>query len=113
MAYHKYNVYVWDGAVGDDDARRVLGATLSAGLVVVAANNEEQAWELLKAYDPVTWWNLQGRPTTPISKHLPHDGNLVRWILNDIAPYVRGFTARAVRPRVLTEPEVLYRRPVY
>lgn len=67
------NLYVWEGVLED----------YSAGIVVVLAESEESAWELLKISDNVAWWRLQGQP--------------------DDRDY-KGISPDATRPMLVTEP---------
>jgi hypothetical protein len=54
-------LYVWEGVLTD----------YTSGLVCVLAENEKQAWALLKKEDHTAWWVLLGEPDDRETKEIP------------------------------------------
>ena len=100
-----WGLYVWSIATSDDPRMiDILRGDYKNGQFGVFAQNEPQAWELLKRKNIVYWWYLQDRPTALLNEAPPPGMKLSTWILGDISPYIRGHAPGAIRPTRIRYP---------
>jgi len=80
-------LFVWAGVLTD----------YTTEIVVVLANSERDAWEMIYEKDHTAWWVLQGQPTI-------EGGRDYGTTAHDNLPK-EGYFPTAIRPEIITEPE--------